>query len=84
MGDRFSPTDNVDIYYSSKDVKHEYKVIGHITADVIANEESSKRSIIQKAKAVGADAVIIHGIEYKGDKDSSGYSKAETIKYVQE
>jgi len=81
IGDRFQPTSNVDVYYASKDVKQEYKVIGHISSPVLINDESSKKSLVAKARAVGADGVIIVGTEHTGGDDPTRYNKAEAIKY---
>ncbi|MGK9119206.1 MULTISPECIES: hypothetical protein [Sphingobacteriaceae] len=81
LGDRFNPTMHMDVYYASKDVKKDYKVIGHISSKVLLNEEVAKRKIVEKAKAVGADGVIIHGIEYTGGEDADSYYKAEAIRY---
>ncbi len=81
IGDRFTPTDQVDVYYATRDVKVDYYVIGHISAPTGMNDEQSKQLIVKKAKSVGADGVIILGIDYTGGKDSSPYNKAEVIRY---
>jgi len=84
MGDRLAPTNQIDVYYAAKDVKKEYKVIGHIATAVALGEEASKQRIITKAKSVGADGVIILGMDYTGGEDSGPYSKAEAIQYTKE
>lgn len=84
IGDKLVPTNSVDVYYSPKDVKKTYKVIGHISSVKGIRDEQAKQMIIAKAKTVGADAVIISGIDYTGGEDSSPYSKAEAIKYSNE
>jgi len=84
IGDKLVPTNSVDVYYSPKDVKKTYKVIGHISSVKGIRDEQAKQMIIAKAKTVGADAVIILGIDYTGGEDSSPYSKAEAIKYSNE
>lgn len=81
IGDKLVPTNRVDVFYSAKDVKKDYKVIGHISSETGMGEERAKQMIIGKAKIVGADAIIITGIDYTGGEDSSPYSKAEAIKY---
>ncbi len=83
IGDRFTPTDRVDVYYAAKDIKRDYKVIGHISAQSGITDERSKQIIVDKAKSVGADGVIILGIEYTGGKDSSPYNKVEVIQYTE-
>lgn len=84
IGNKSNPTSTVDVFYAAKDVKKEYKVIGHISSKTSLNEERAKQRIIERAKSAGADAVIILGIDYTGGKDSSPYSKAEAIKYSNE
>ncbi|RYE20171.1 MAG: hypothetical protein EOP42_27880 [Sphingobacteriaceae bacterium] len=82
IGDTLPPTNNVDVYYDAKDVKKAYKVIGHISAPSSTyNERDAKFEIIEKAKKVGSDGVIIVGMDFTGGKDSSPYYKADAIKY---
>ncbi|WP_257668427.1 hypothetical protein [Parapedobacter tibetensis] len=59
VGDRFQPTEQVDVYYAAKDVKRNYRVIGHVSELVggFGGEERVKMEIIKKCKEVGADAV---------------------------
>ncbi len=85
VGDRYQPTSKVDIYYAGKDVKEEYKVIGHLSELIGAlnGEERAKRAIVKKAQEVGAHAIIITGIENSGGKNSQSYQKAEAIIYTQ-
>ncbi|QNL50015.1 hypothetical protein H8S90_25585 [Olivibacter sp. SDN3] len=81
IGDRFQPTHAIDVYYAGKDVKKGYKVIGHLSAPASFRDERSKKDIIAKAKAVGADGVIIVGSEHAGGEHAKRYNKAEAIKY---
>lgn len=87
VGAHYTPTDHVDLYFSARDVKREFKTIGHLSEKVggFSGEEKAKQSIISKAKQVGGDAVIITGIEHVSSNESSGvtdYQKAEVIKYT--
>ncbi|MBN9297325.1 MAG: hypothetical protein J0I41_09950 [Filimonas sp.] len=83
MGDKLPPTSNVDVFYASKDVKKEYKVIGHIYAPTTLKADKIKESILTKAKNVGADGVIILGIATAGSgKDSETIQQADVIKYL--
>lgn len=82
IGDTLAPSEKVDVYYAAKDVKHEYKVIGHISAATSVNENDAKAKIIEKAKTVGADGVIILGLDFTGGKDSTPFEKADAIKYT--
>lgn len=82
LGDQLAVTSNVDVYYAGKDVKREYKVMGHITAPTTGDDNAVKPNIIDRAKKVGADAVIILGRDYSGGKDSEPFVKADAIKYI--
>ncbi len=82
LGDQLTATSNVDVYYAEKDVKREYKVIGHITAQTGGNDNDAKPDIIKRAKKAGADGVVILGTSYTGGKDSEPLVKAEAIKYI--
>lgn len=81
IGDTFTPTENVDVFYAAKDVKKDYRVIGHISSQASANENDAKQGIINKAKKIGADGVIILGVDFTGGKDSTPFFKSEAIKY---
>lgn len=84
VGDRFPASADVDVFYAAKDVKREYKVIGHISEDAqnIGQEEKVKKRIIAKAMEVGADAVIILGLDSGTGESSKGRQKAEVIQYT--
>jgi len=84
VGDRYPPTEHIDVYYAERDVEFEYKVIGHLSELVsgVNGEESAKQSIIAKCREVGADGVIILGFEYAGSEDTKRYQKAQAIKYI--
>jgi|SRR5690606_23514288 len=83
VGDRYAPTESVEVFYSAKDVKQEYRVIGHLSEKLLGqNDEWARQRIIAKGKDVGADAVIILGFDYAGSEDPDRYLKAEAIKYT--
>jgi hypothetical protein len=69
-----TPTTNVDVYYSAHDVKKDYKVIGHLTCPNTGQGPVTK-ALISKAKAVGADAIVITG----NTVDSSGKYSSDTV-----
>lgn len=62
FSDRLPPTTSIEIYYSAHDVKHEYKVIGHLTCPNFLDQEEVKSKLSDYAKTVGADAVVIWGL----------------------
>ncbi|WP_262248354.1 hypothetical protein [Parapedobacter soli] len=85
VGDRYQPTEQVDVYYAERDIKQEYRVIGHLSEEVkgINGEERAKQQIIAKCREVGADGVIILGFDYGGTKETEQYQKAQAIKYIE-
>lgn len=83
MGDQLTATTNVDVFYAARDVKKPYKVIGHIYASTTINADKVKASILSKARAVGADGVIILGISAIGTgKDAETIQQSDAIKYL--
>ena len=77
VGDRYQPTEEVDVYYAEKDVEAEYRVIGHLSegAGGLRGEERAKERNIAKCREVGADGVIILGFDYGGSEDAEQYQK---------
>ena len=65
VGEEFPPTDRVDQYFSAADVTKDYKVMGYIVAsapDMVSAEKMHKK-LVEKAQKVGADGIIIEGLE---------------------
>ncbi|SDE79004.1 hypothetical protein SAMN05216464_109201 [Mucilaginibacter pineti] len=77
LGDAYPATNKVDVYYDAKDIKQEYKVIGHLSMINDLDQEVVKKALVNKSKAMGADGVII--LQTTG-KDNSTV-KADAIKY---
>jgi hypothetical protein len=70
IGDEYPPTQNVDLYYTETDVKLSYIVIGHIVASggELVSMKKIRKELIKKARKVGADGVIIQGLDrYRGE-----------------
>jgi len=84
VGDRYQPTERIDVYYAERDVEFDYKVIGHLSELVsgLNGEERAKQSIVAKCREVGADGVIILGFQYSGSEDDKQYQKAQAIRYI--
>lgn len=84
VGDRYQPTDRIDVYYAERDVEFEYKVIGHLSELVAGfnGEERAKQAIVAKCREVGADGVIILGFQHSGSEDVKQYQKAQAIRYI--
>jgi hypothetical protein len=79
FGDRLTPTSAVDTYYSAHDVTKAYKVIGHLTYPN-GNQETVKAKLIDYAKSIGADAIIISGTEATKDNQAAVVN-ADALKY---
>jgi outer membrane protein assembly factor BamE (lipoprotein component of BamABCDE complex) len=60
LGDQYPSTIQTDVYYDAKDIKQAYKVIGHLsTGNYSSRPEGMKKTLLVKAKAIGADGIII-------------------------
>jgi uncharacterized protein YbjQ (UPF0145 family) len=84
VGASYPATQNIDTYYSARDVKQNYKVIGHFaikTPDWKNYPEKAKQDILADAKKQGADAVIFSAIDYQEKESSTITIKAEAIRY---
>ena len=82
FGDKFSPTDSVDLYYSTHDVKQEYKVIGHLTITNVIGQDSVKAKLVAYGKKIGANAVVILGNTVNdGGKVPSDIVNADALRY---
>lgn len=82
FGDTLPPTTSVDVYYSDHDVQKPFKVMGHLN---IPNGEQGdvKGKLIDYAKKIGADAIIITGNTVNnGGKYSSDVVNADALKYT--
>lgn len=81
FGDKLPPTTSVNLFYSTHDVKQPYTVIGHLTIPNIG-QEMVKNKLIDYAKTIGADAVVITGNTVNdGNKSSSDIVNADALKY---
>ncbi|MEN0056089.1 MAG: hypothetical protein AAGC65_20595 [Mucilaginibacter sp.] len=78
VGDTFPATPKADIYYDAKDVKPDYKVIGHLSMEFSSNSDYIKTKLSEKARSLGADGVII--LQTTGH-DEKQTVKADAIKY---
>ena len=79
IGDSFKPTASVDVFYSPRDIKRDYKVIGHIKSQYYA-QNSAKRKLIKFAKNAGADAIVFLNTDTtKANK--SNRVQADLVKY---
>jgi hypothetical protein len=79
FGDKLTPTNTIDIYYSAHDVKQDYKVIGHLTISNIG-QEKVKAKLADYAKTIGADAIVISGTNNIKDEQDAIIT-ADALKY---
>jgi hypothetical protein len=81
VGKSYTPTTDVDIFFSMDDLKGEYEVMGHLTATAgdFVSTEKMQEDILEKAREKGADAVVILGLgHYVVDTGSSWSETTET------
>ena len=62
LGDSYTPTSHVDVYFSEDDVTEGYLVMGHAAADG-EDTEALQEKLIKKARESGADGIIFEGFD---------------------
>ncbi|MEM8564351.1 MAG: hypothetical protein AAGF57_19080 [Pseudomonadota bacterium] len=64
VGESYTPTSTVDVYYSTEDVKRPHAVMGKITATAMDGWDSQAMvdELKKQAMAKGADALVIEGV----------------------
>jgi len=87
FGSKYPPTDAVQTFYSAKDIKQPYKVIGHMVAPITrfeAGQEAMKLRMTDMAKKQGANALIFSDITRETHlKTTDDFSiKAEVIVFT--
>ncbi|MBI5267572.1 MAG: hypothetical protein HY851_10110 [candidate division Zixibacteria bacterium] len=78
VGEEFAPTDRVDQFFAASDVTREYKVMGYIVAsapDMVSAEKMHKK-LVEKAHKVGADGIIVEGLERYTAGSNTSYSES--------
>jgi hypothetical protein len=75
LGKTYPPTQHVDVFFSSQDVKRPYEVMGEIRAeaDDIVSYDAMQQKLVQEAMQKGADAILIE----KLDMTETGYTTVE-------
>jgi hypothetical protein len=88
VGKSYDPTNNIDVYYSEKEINKEYEVMGHAVGrgGLFVTDNQINKKLIEEAKMKGADAIIITGVgvEHVSTGDTSTEErqfKAMFIKY---
>ena len=82
LGKTYPPTANVDVYYSLEDIEGEYEVMGHLTASAgtFVSTEKMQEKIVEKARASGADAVLILGLDHYIKQGGTSWSETTETK----
>jgi hypothetical protein len=78
LGDTYPVSDKIDVYYDAKDVKQDYKVIGHLAIVYTEDSAIAKKLLSDKAKTQGADGIIIFQVE---GNNANATIRADAIKY---
>lgn len=78
LGDTYPVTNNIDVYYDARDVKQDYKVIGHLAIAYTEDSAVAKKLLSDKAKAQGANGIIIFQVE---GNNANATIRADAIKY---
>ena len=80
VGESYSPTTHVDLFFSEDQVPHEYKVIGQVRAsgDQYVTAAGLHRKMMARAQECGADAVIILEIGRQKLLDQKDYTETVT------
>ncbi len=62
LGDVYSPSNNVDVYYDELDIKKDFRVMGQLSSDNQDNPtiglEKIKEAMIKEAGEKGADGIL--------------------------
>jgi predicted small lipoprotein YifL len=86
FGDKYTPTNEVQTFYSTKDIKQPFEVIGHMNAATGSSEyyqDKTRQLVIEKAKEIGGDGVVFSEINREThQKTTDDFSiKVEVIKF---
>lgn len=82
LGNYYTPTNSIDLYFSEKDVKYEYEVMGIVKNNgqeyERSNSEDVQKAMVKKAKEVGADAILFLFSEQRVHRYNSDILGRET------
>ncbi|MCY0967731.1 hypothetical protein [Chryseobacterium wangxinyae] len=68
IGKNYNPTQNIDVFLDTNDVKKNYEVIGKvdgISGVLGSSYQEIQDKVVQTAKEKGADAVILYNMEQR-------------------
>lgn len=86
FGSKFTSTNEVQSFYSIKDVNRPFEVIGHMNASTGSSESSQIRTrklVIEKAKEIGGDGVVFSELNRQvNQKTTDDFTiKVDVIKF---
>ena len=74
IGDTFPETEDVQIFFSVREIPNEFTVFGHIVTStsnsLFVSVEDLKIELVAEAKKRGADGIVINGIDVETGTDS--------------
>ena len=63
VGDEFTPTETVEIFYSEEAIENPYELIGHgLGSGFWVKNRKITNKLINEAKEKGADAILVTGL----------------------
>jgi hypothetical protein len=82
IGDSYAPTKDVAVYFSEKEIKAKYKIMGHavVAGKMFVSIDDLKERLIQEARDNGADAVLIKDIDRDAEPEDEGFDAEKQIK----
>jgi hypothetical protein len=83
IGDTYPPTNNVEVFYSEKDIVKHYVVFGHIMGSK-ASIDDIKDELEIEAMKKGADGIVFKNVDFEATKKSkTNKISASLIKYTE-
>ncbi len=82
VGKSYSPTKDVAVYFSEKEIQKEYTIIGHAVSagQIFVSVDDLKKRLVNEAKAKGADAILIKDLDRDAEYDGRGFDAEKQIK----
>lgn len=67
VGKQYTPTNEVEMYFDTYDIKREFEVMGILTAESgeFISTETIQEKVMEKAREKGADAVLFESFDKK-------------------
>ena len=81
IGESYTPTSHVDVFFSEEDIERDYKVMGHAdaTAPDYVDVEKMMEKIKEKAMEKGADAIVVLGLDRNVVSESTEWSSETKV-----